>query len=89
MLCFWFLLLLEEVWPGTESNRRRQPFQGCALPLSYLAIWAGMPQFNRPIHRTAAAGGPAGGQGKGIHRFETVILDILRLSGLFSWVNSD
>src|ERR1019366_9345346 len=19
-------------WPGTESNRRRQPFQGCALP---------------------------------------------------------
>ena len=21
-------------WPGTESNRRRQPFQGCAQPLS-------------------------------------------------------
>ncbi len=21
-----------EWWPGTESNRRRQPFQGCALP---------------------------------------------------------
>jgi hypothetical protein len=19
-------------WPGTELNRRRQPFQGCALP---------------------------------------------------------
>ena len=19
-------------WPGTESNRRRQPFQGCSLP---------------------------------------------------------
>src|SRR5262249_3144116 len=24
--------LLKSWWPGTESNRRRQPFQGCALP---------------------------------------------------------
>ena len=24
--------LLKVWWPGTESNRRRQPFQGCALP---------------------------------------------------------
>src|SRR4051812_16453088 len=24
-------------WPGRELNPRRQPFQGCALPLSYLA----------------------------------------------------
>jgi len=24
--------LLKTWWPGTESNRRRQPFQGCALP---------------------------------------------------------
>src|SRR5450755_3571442 len=24
--------LLIPWWPGTESNRRRQPFQGCALP---------------------------------------------------------
>ena len=23
---------LKTWWPGTESNRRRQPFQGCALP---------------------------------------------------------
>ena len=23
---------LREWWPGTELNRRRQPFQGCALP---------------------------------------------------------
>src|SRR5271155_624557 len=23
---------LKKWWPGTESNRRRQPFQGCALP---------------------------------------------------------
>jgi hypothetical protein len=23
---------VELMWPGTESNRRRQPFQGCALP---------------------------------------------------------
>jgi hypothetical protein len=22
----------KEWWPGTELNRRRQPFQGCALP---------------------------------------------------------
>ncbi len=26
----WKLLI--QWWPGTESNRRRQPFQGCALP---------------------------------------------------------
>ena len=26
--------LLKTRWPGTESNRRRQPFQGCALPRS-------------------------------------------------------
>ena len=24
--------LCSKWWPGTESNRRRQPFQGCALP---------------------------------------------------------
>ena len=23
---------LKRWWPGTELNRRRQPFQGCALP---------------------------------------------------------
>jgi hypothetical protein len=23
---------LKTWWPGTELNRRRQPFQGCALP---------------------------------------------------------
>ena len=31
-----FLLIgakcFEMWWPGTELNRRRQPFQGCALP---------------------------------------------------------
>ena len=26
-----------EWWPGTGLNRRRRPFQGRALPLSYLA----------------------------------------------------
>jgi hypothetical protein len=25
---------LKTCWPGTESNRRRQPFQGCALPMA-------------------------------------------------------
>jgi len=24
--------LLKRWWPGTELNRRRQPFQGCSLP---------------------------------------------------------
>jgi hypothetical protein len=24
--------LMKTWWPGTELNRRRQPFQGCALP---------------------------------------------------------
>ena len=28
-------------WPGTESNRRRQPFQGCALPLRLRAQLSG------------------------------------------------
>jgi hypothetical protein len=26
-------------WPGTESNRRRQPFQGCALPAELPGLW--------------------------------------------------
>ena len=28
-------------WPGTESNRRRQPFQGCALPTELPGRWCG------------------------------------------------
>ena len=29
---FWSACKLLKIWwPGTESNRRRQPFQGCAL----------------------------------------------------------
>jgi hypothetical protein len=36
-------------WPGTELNRRRQPFQGCALPLSYLAT------FSKPAFGSQAA----------------------------------
>src|ERR1039458_4149773 len=32
---FWKVCkLLKPWWPGTESNRRRQPFQGCALPVT-------------------------------------------------------
>ena len=30
--CYHRLKVLREWWPGTELNRRRQPFQGCALP---------------------------------------------------------
>src|SRR5215468_7326151 len=33
-------------WPGTELNRRRQPFQGCALP----------PELPGHVPRTAAVG---------------------------------
>src|SRR5580698_3126087 len=28
----WSAKSLKMWWPGTELNRRRQPFQGCALP---------------------------------------------------------
>ena len=28
----WEGKCLKRWWPGTELNRRRQPFQGCALP---------------------------------------------------------
>jgi hypothetical protein len=31
-------LLIRKWWPETGSNRRRRPFQGRALPLSYLAL---------------------------------------------------
>jgi hypothetical protein len=30
-------------WLGTESNRLRQPFQGCALPMSYRATFRNPP----------------------------------------------
>ena len=32
LLDFRLSALFLRWWPGTESNRRRQPFQGCALP---------------------------------------------------------
>ena len=34
----WACKLLKMWWPETGSNRRRRPFQGRALPLSYLAL---------------------------------------------------
>src|SRR5438552_9766223 len=38
---------LLEWWPGTELNRRRQPFQGCALPPELpghaFALWSETP----------------------------------------------
>jgi hypothetical protein len=48
----------ERWWPGTGSNRRRRPFQGRALPLSYLALaWgacSGQPSVTRGESRTSA-----------------------------------
>jgi hypothetical protein len=31
--------LLKTWWPGTDLNRRRQPFQGCALPIYQRALF--------------------------------------------------
>jgi hypothetical protein len=35
-------------WPETGSNRRRRPFQGRALPLSYLALAWSTPDSGQP-----------------------------------------
>src|SRR5665213_4134411 len=37
---------VEKWWPGTESNRRRQPFQGCALPTEL----PGREETTKPSH---------------------------------------
>jgi hypothetical protein len=37
-------------WPGTESNRRRQPFQGCALPTELPGHFAA----EAPVYQTVA-----------------------------------
>src|SRR5579884_3667910 len=45
---YLFAARMENVgwWPGTESNRRRQPFQGCALPaeLPGQQAWTSTPE---------------------------------------------
>src|SRR5436305_11984988 len=35
---------LKTWWPGTELNRRRQPFQGCALPPELPGHFVGHPR---------------------------------------------
>ena len=36
---------------GRDLDPRPHPYQGCALPLSYLGIWSGMGESNsRPQH---------------------------------------
>ena len=35
-------------WPGTESNRRRQPFQGCGLFFQGFALALGSRPFGPP-----------------------------------------
>ena len=58
--------LLKKWWPGTELNRRRQPFQGCALPPelpghSLLTALAGLWGHARIIAEMPAHGiAPAG-----------------------------
>ncbi len=49
-----------EWWPGTESNRRRQPFQGCALPLSYLAVTGEVSVYQRVSAANCALNVPYG-----------------------------
>ena|ERR1700674_2914525 len=44
-----FVLVDRRWWPGTESNRRRQPFQGCALPTE-------LPGHNELMHTRASGG---------------------------------
>ena len=39
-ICLMIICMLLKIWwPGTEFNRRRQPFQGCILP-AHLAYWS-------------------------------------------------
>ncbi len=38
VICYQSRKSFEKWWPETGSNRRRRPFQGRALPLSYLAL---------------------------------------------------
>jgi hypothetical protein len=51
-------------WPGTELNRRRQPFQGCALPPElpgHVSKPAHLPRAARIVHFTLiVAGLPTG-----------------------------
>src|SRR5204862_5196887 len=53
----------EKWWPGTESNRRRQPFQGCALPTELPGHTRAAQARLDPVHafgKTAWAGAVAG-----------------------------
>jgi hypothetical protein len=47
-------------WPGTELNRRRQPFQGCALPPElpgHVSKPAQPPRAARIVHFTLIVAG--------------------------------
>jgi hypothetical protein len=43
-------------WPGTELNRRRQPFQGCALPPELPGHVFTAPLSNACVGHTRLAG---------------------------------
>jgi hypothetical protein len=43
---------LKKWWPGTELNRRRQPFQGCALPPELPGHFLPAHRSSQPAHKT-------------------------------------
>src|SRR5437868_6312441 len=47
--------LFRNWWPGTESNRRRQPFQGCALPAELPGRGLSVYQIQLPKHTSSFA----------------------------------
>ena len=51
-------------WPGTELNRRRQPFQGCALPPELpghaFALWSETPCDAHMLERRLPQPGQSG-----------------------------
>ena len=43
-------------WPGTELNRRRQPFQGCALPPELPGHFLPTSCLHRSVHKSTDGG---------------------------------
>jgi hypothetical protein len=63
-MCSKLLKLRYFWWPGTELNRRRQPFQGCALPpelpghfLTHTTLSAKLPAADLAAYCALSLGG--------------------------------